>query len=35
MSNQEKFVGFDFIHNPYEQEARVKWVNTHWMPLKD
>lgn len=25
MSNQEKFVGFDFSHNPYEQEARAKW----------
>ena len=22
MSNQEKFEGFDFSHNPYEQEAR-------------
>lgn len=25
MSNQEKFVGFDFNNNPYEQEAREKW----------
>jgi|SRR5690625_1235483 len=25
MSNQEKFAGFDFSHNPYEQEARKKW----------
>ena len=25
MSNQEKFAGFDFSHNPYEQEAREKW----------
>ncbi|NEU32618.1 MerR family transcriptional regulator [bacterium LRH843] len=25
MSNQEKFVGFDFSQNPYEQEAREKW----------
>lgn len=25
MSNQEKFEGFDFSHNPYEQEARKKW----------
>src|SRR5699024_6816922 len=25
MSNQEKFKGFDFSHNPYEQEAREKW----------
>src|SRR5690625_3313597 len=25
MSNQEKFSGFDFSHNPYEQEAREKW----------
>ena len=25
MSNQEKFEGFDFSHNPYEQEAREKW----------
>ncbi|WP_313234932.1 MerR family transcriptional regulator [Sporosarcina ureae] len=25
MSNQEKFTGFDFSHNPYEQEAREKW----------
>lgn len=27
MSNQEKFAGFDFSHNPYEQEAREKWGN--------
>lgn len=27
MSNQEKFEGFDFSHNPYEQEARNKWGN--------
>lgn len=27
MSNQEKFVGFDFSHNPYEQEARKRWGN--------
>ncbi|PID21550.1 MerR family transcriptional regulator [Sporosarcina sp. P3] len=25
MTNQEKFEGFDFSHNPYEQEAREKW----------
>ncbi|WP_026092446.1 MerR family transcriptional regulator [Calidifontibacillus oryziterrae] len=25
MSKQEKFEGFDFSHNPYEQEAREKW----------
>jgi DNA-binding transcriptional MerR regulator len=25
MSNKEKFEGFDFSHNPYEQEAREKW----------
>ncbi|SFA70450.1 DNA-binding transcriptional regulator, MerR family [Bacillus sp. cl95] len=25
MSNQEKFEGFDFSNNPYEQEARAKW----------
>jgi len=25
MSNQERFAGFDFSHNPYEQEAREKW----------
>src|SRR5690625_1767128 len=25
MSNQEKFEGFDFSHNPYEQEARERW----------
>src|SRR5690625_4750590 len=25
MSQQEKFEGFDFSHNPYEQEARKKW----------
>lgn len=25
MSNQEKFEGFDFSHNPYELEAREKW----------
>ncbi len=28
MSNQEKFEGFDFSHNPYEQEARKKWGDT-------
>jgi DNA-binding transcriptional MerR regulator len=27
MSNQEKFAGFDFSHNPYEQESREKWGN--------
>lgn len=25
MSNKEKFEGFDFSHNPYEEEARQKW----------
>ena len=25
MSNKEKFEGFDFSQNPYEQEAREKW----------
>lgn len=25
MSNKEKFKGFDFSHNPYEQEARERW----------
>lgn len=25
MSNKEKFEGFDFSKNPYEQEAREKW----------
>lgn len=25
MSNQEKFKGFDFSSNPYEQEARERW----------
>jgi DNA-binding transcriptional MerR regulator len=25
MSNEEKFEGFDFSHNPYEQEARERW----------
>lgn len=25
MSNKEKFAGFDFSHNPYEQEAREHW----------
>ena len=25
MSNEEKFKGFDFSHNPYEQEARKRW----------
>ena len=24
MSNQEKFKGFDFSHNPYEQEVKKK-----------
>ncbi|TNJ65928.1 MerR family transcriptional regulator [Paenibacillus hemerocallicola] len=27
MSNKEKFKGFDFSHNPYEQEARARWGN--------
>src|SRR5690606_39270972 len=27
MSNQEKFAGFDFSQNPYEQEARQRWGN--------
>ncbi|GIP63465.1 MerR family transcriptional regulator [Virgibacillus pantothenticus] len=25
MSNQERFAGFDFSSNPYEQEARERW----------
>lgn len=25
MTNKEKFSGFDFSHNPYEQEARERW----------
>lgn len=25
MSNKEKFEGFDFTQNPYEQEARERW----------
>lgn len=25
MSNEEKFAGFDFTHNPYEEEARQLW----------
>ncbi|VEF49824.1 MerR family transcriptional regulator [Bacillus freudenreichii] len=25
MSNEEKFEGFDFSHNPYEKEARERW----------
>lgn len=25
MSNREKFEGFDFSHNPYEEEARKRW----------
>ena len=25
MTNKEKFEGFDFSHNPYEEEAREKW----------
>src|SRR5699024_456327 len=25
MSDQEKFSGFDFSNNPYEQEARERW----------
>ncbi len=25
MTNQEKFEGFDFSNNPYEQEARERW----------
>jgi DNA-binding transcriptional MerR regulator len=27
MSNQERFKGFDFRSNPYEQEARERWGN--------
>jgi DNA-binding transcriptional MerR regulator len=27
MSNKEKFEGFDFSENPYEQEARERWGN--------
>lgn len=25
MTNEEKFKGFDFSHNPYEEEARERW----------
>lgn len=25
MSDKEKFAGFDFSHNPYEEEARKRW----------
>ncbi len=27
MTNEEKFEGFDFSHNPYEKEARERWGN--------
>lgn len=27
MSNEDKFVGFDFSKNPYEEEARKRWGN--------
>ncbi len=27
MTNEEKFAGFDFSQNPYEQEARDRWGN--------
>ena len=27
MTNKEKFEGFDFSQNPYEQEARERWGN--------
>lgn len=27
MSNKEIFAGFDFSHNPYEEEARDRWGN--------
>lgn len=27
MSDKEKFAGFNFSHNPYEQEARERWGN--------
>ncbi|WP_188207688.1 MerR family transcriptional regulator [Alkalibacillus aidingensis] len=27
MSNEEKFKGFDFSQNPYEEEARERWGN--------
>src|SRR5690625_1033606 len=35
MSNQEKFAGFDFSHNPYEQEARKKWSDQAVDEAKD
>ncbi|MDA4896274.1 TipAS antibiotic-recognition domain-containing protein, partial [Streptomyces sp. MS2A] len=25
MTNEEKFAGFDFSQNPYEEEARERW----------
>ena len=25
MTNEERFRGFDFSHNPYEKEARDRW----------
>ena len=25
MTHEDKFAGFDFSHNPYEEEARRKW----------
>lgn len=28
MTTKEKFEGFDFSHNPYEEEAREKWGDT-------
>ncbi|KFN02536.1 MerR family transcriptional regulator [Bacillus clarus] len=28
MTNKEKFEGFDFSHNPYEEEARERWGDT-------
>src|SRR5699024_4511402 len=27
MHNKDKFKGFDFSHNPYEEEARKRWGN--------
>jgi len=27
MTNEEKFAGFNFNHNPYEEEARERWGN--------
>src|SRR5699024_2525269 len=35
MSKKERFSGFDFTRNPYEQEARERWGNQAVEESKD